>query len=74
MGISQKLKNNSSIVLTVIHTFEAVIEQLSLTIEIMVKCSHAGPRNKNVNIFQCILIGKWELTLWNRITCIFIQA
>ena len=33
MGISQKF-NNSSIVLTVIHTFGAVIEQLSLTIEI----------------------------------------
>ena len=36
-------KNNSSIVLTVIHTFGAVIEQLSLAIEIMVECSHAGP-------------------------------
>ena len=26
-----------------IHTFGAVIEQLSLAFEIMVKCSHAGP-------------------------------
>ena len=51
MGISQKLEKNSSIVLTVIHTFGAVIEQLPLTIEIMVKCSHAGPSNKSVNIF-----------------------
>ena len=33
-----------------IPTFGAVIEQLYLTIEIMVKCSHAGPNNKNVNI------------------------
>ena len=45
------MKNNSCIVLTVIHTFGAVIEQLSLTIKIMVKYSHAGPSNKNVNIF-----------------------
>ena len=35
----------------VIHTFGAVIEQLSLIIEIMVKCSHASPSNKSVNIF-----------------------
>ena len=42
---------NSSIVLTVIHTFGSVIEQLSLTIEIMVKSSHAGPSKKSVNIF-----------------------
>ena len=41
-------KKNSSIVLTVIHTFGAVIEQLYLAIEIMVKCSHS---NKSVNIF-----------------------
>ena len=38
----------SSIVLTVIHIFGAVIEQLSLAIEIMVTCSHAGPSNKRV--------------------------
>ena len=37
--------------LTVIHTLGAVIEQLSLAIEIMVKCSHAGSSNKSVNIF-----------------------
>ena len=37
--------------LTVIHTIGAVIEQLSLAIEIMVKCSHAGPCNKSVNRF-----------------------
>ena len=43
MGISQNLKKYSSIVLTVIQTFRAVIEQLSLANEIMVKCSHAGP-------------------------------
>ena len=51
-------------VLTMIHTFGAVIEQLSLAIE-MVKCSHAGPSNKSniisMNIFQCSHIGKWEL-------------
>ena len=41
-------KNNSSIVLTVIHTFGAVIEQLSLAIEIMVKCNHVGSSNKRV--------------------------
>ena len=41
MGISQDIKkNNSSIVLTVIYTFGAIIEQLSLAIiEIMVECS-----------------------------------
>ena len=50
-GYHKSLKNNSRIVLTVIHTFGAVIEQLSLTIEIMVKCSHAGPSHKSVNIF-----------------------
>ena len=44
-------KNNSTIVLTVIYTFVAVIEQLALAFEIMVKCSHAGPSNKSVNIF-----------------------
>ena len=44
-----------------IHTFEAVIEQLSLTFEIMVKCSHDGPSNKSVNIFYAVLLGKWEL-------------
>ena len=44
-------KNNSTIVLTLIHTFGTVIEQLSLAFEIMVKCSHAGPSNKSVNIF-----------------------
>ena len=44
-------KNNSSIVSTVIHTFGAVIEQLSLAFEVIVKCSHAGPSYKSVNIF-----------------------
>ena len=44
-------KNNSSIVLTKIHTFRAEIEQLSLAFEIMVQCSYAGPSNKSVNIF-----------------------
>ena len=38
-------------ILTVIHTFGAVIEQLSLAFEIMVKCSHTGPSNISVNIF-----------------------
>ena len=51
MGISQNLKNNSSIVLTLITTFGSVIEQLSFGFEIMVKCSNAGPSNKSVNIF-----------------------
>ena len=51
MGISQHLENNNTIVLTVFHTFRTVIEQLSLAFEIMVKCSHAGPSNKSVNIF-----------------------
>ena len=37
------------IALSVIHTFGAVIEQLSLAFEIMVKCSYAGPSNKSVN-------------------------
>ena len=50
-----KIKKNNcticTIVLTVIHTFGAVIEQLYLAFEIMVKCSHAGPCNKSVNIF-----------------------
>ena len=50
-GDISNLENNSNIVLTVIHTFWAVIEQLSSVIEIMVKCSHAGPSNKSVNIF-----------------------
>ena len=51
MGISKNLEKYCSIVFTVIHTFGAVIEQLSLTIEIMVKCSHAGPSNKSGNLF-----------------------
>ena len=51
MGIYQNLENNSAIVLTVIHTFGAVIEQLSLAFECMVKYSHAGLSNKSVNIF-----------------------
>ena len=52
VGISQDLKNDSSIVLAVIHTFGTVIEQLSLAIEIMMKCSHVSPSiNKSVNIF-----------------------
>ena len=52
VGISKNLeKKNSTIDLTVIHTFGAVIEQLSLAFEIMVKCSHAGPCYKSVNIF-----------------------
>ena len=37
--------------LTVIYTLGAVIEQLSLAFENMVKCSHAGPSNKSVYIF-----------------------
>ena len=45
------LKNSSNIVITVIHTFGPVIEQLSLAFEIMVKCSYAGPSKKSVNIF-----------------------
>ena len=63
MGISQSLKNDSSIVLAVIHTFGALIEQLSLAIEILVKYSHAGPSiNKSVTILmQSYNIGKWEL-------------
>ena len=44
-----KFRKYSSIVLTVIHTFGPLIEQLSLAIEIIVKCSHAGPSNKSVN-------------------------
>ena len=39
-----------TIVLTVIHTFGPVIEQLFLAFEIMVKCSPAGLSNKSVNI------------------------
>ena len=50
-GYPQIYKNNSSIVLTVIHAFGAVIEQLSLAIEIMVKCNHVRPSNKSVNVF-----------------------
>ena len=51
-----------------IHTFGAVIEQLSLTIEIMVKCSHAGPSNKSVKTLNAVLLGNGNLfTLWNRI-------
>ena len=57
MGISQKLENNRSIVLTVIHAFGEVMEQLSLTFEIMAKCSHAGPSNKSVKV----LLGIWEM-------------
>ena len=45
----------------VIHTFGAVIEQLSLAIEIMVKCSHAGPSNKIVIIFSYSRIGKQKM-------------
>ena len=56
-----KFRKYSSIVLTVIHTFGPLIEQLSLAIEIIVKCSHACPSNKSVNIFGCSCIGKWEL-------------
>ena len=47
-GDIPKFRKITSIVLTVIHTFGAVIEQLSLAIEIMVKCSHAGPSSKSV--------------------------
>ena len=52
-GYPKILKNNSTIVLTVIHSFGTVIEQLSLAFEIMVKCSHAGSKksNKSVRIF-----------------------
>ena len=65
MGVSQKLENNRSIVLTVIHTFGAVIEQFSLTIEIMVKCccSHAGPSNKSVKV----LLGIWEMGTYSHL-------
>ena len=45
--------------MTVIHTFRGVIEQLSLTIEIMVKCSHAGPCNKSVNS-NAVLLGNYS--------------
>ena len=51
LALSHNLESNRTIVLTVIHTFGAVIEQLSLAFEIMVKCSHAGPSNKSMNIF-----------------------
>ena len=61
-------KNNSSIVLTVIHTFGPLIEQLSLAIEIMVKCSHAGPSNKSVIYFNAVVLGNGNLfTIWNRV-------
>ena len=46
-----KFRKITTIVLSGIHTCGAVIEQLSLAFEIMVKCSHAGPSNKSVNIF-----------------------
>ena len=37
-----------------IHTSGAVIEQLSLAFEIMVKWSHAGPSNKRMQLY-------WEM-------------
>ena len=52
MGISQNLEKEVVLfLLNEIHTFGAVMEKLSLTIEIIVKCNHAGPSNKSVNIF-----------------------
>ena len=62
-GDIPKFRENSSFVLTVIHTFGAEIEQISLAIKIMVKCSHAGPSNKSVNIFNAVVLesGKREL-------------
>ena len=66
-GISQNKINNSTIVLTVVHTFGTVIEQLTLAFEIMVKCSHAGPSNKSVNMFNAAVLRNGNLfTLWNR--------
>ena len=60
--------------MTVIHTFGAVIEQLSLTIEIMVKCSHAGPSYNSVDKFNAVLLGNGNLfTLWNRIIAYMIH-
>ena len=59
-GDIPKFKNNSGIVLTVIHSFGAVIEQLSLSIEIMVKCSLVT----KVWIYLNAVVlgnGKWEL-------------
>ena len=55
--------------MTVIHTFGAVIEQLSLAFEIMVKCSHAGPIVTKLWIyFNAVILGNGNLfTLWNRI-------
>ena len=47
----RKITVHYTIGVTVIYTFVAVIEQLSLAFDIMVKCSHAGPSNKSVNIF-----------------------
>ena len=45
-------------VLTVIHTFGAVIEQLSLAFEIKVKCSHACLSNKCEYILMQLY---WEM-------------
>ena len=44
-----------------IHTFGAVIEQLSLAIEILIKCSHPGPSNKSVKRSQYSHIGNREM-------------
>ena len=73
--IPKIIKDNSTIVLTVIHTFGAVIEQLSLAFEItcIVKCSPAGPSNKSVNIFNAVVLGNGNIfTLWNRIIYTYI--
>ena len=57
-----------------IHTFGAVIEQLSLPFEIKFKCSHAGPSNKSVNIFNAVVLGYGNLfTLLNRIIYTYIK-
>ena len=42
-----------------IHTSGAVIEQLSLTIETMVKCCHAGPCNKKCE--YVLMQTYWEM-------------
>ena len=49
--ISKLRKITVVLFFTVIHTFGAAIKQFSLAIEIMAKCSHAGPSNKTVIIF-----------------------
>ena len=57
--------------MTVIHTFGAVIEQLSLA-----QSSHAGPCNKSVNIyFNAVVLGNGNLfTFWKRIKYKYIKV